>query len=318
MPADDRFRKIIKGSVEPPEPSPAQRERARTALHEAYLVEERPQRRSRWRPSIGWATAAAAGIAIVVAVLATPGSTPPLDANLENIARVARTLDTAELPEGSYVYSHMESTVLISSSLGETGPEIFYLLPTSVDIWRLGTTEERRVTVHYPSFFDETSEDAYYAVGEDLGDRVGETYTEALGNIPNQENAASWPTDVDALRDQLELEDESRTVEEIQQLLDPTLNAPPALRAALIEVLGGLDVTTEMIGDVVRVTLRAHEPGLGLVLRELDLDSAGFMTRAAITVLEPATQFLVPAGTVISLETFSRPFIVDGPGVLPG
>ncbi len=328
MPSDDRFREILRGSATPSEPSDEQMAEARAALHQAYRSEEaRSRPRRGWRPSIGWAAAAIAAVVVAVVVITVPSSTPAVDANLAQIARVARTLTAEELPAGAYVYAHSESTVFLATSIGEIESDVFYLLPTTLDTWTRNNAQERQVTVGTPTFFSAAEEETYYASGEDLVDRVGETFTERLADIANVEDISKWSADVDELREQLEAElslgggeglaDQVRGFEMIVQLMMPDLNAPPELRAALLEVLATLDITTEMRGDSVRVSLEAHESGLGLVLRELDLDSEGFIVRAAVTVLEPARQFDVPAGTVISLDTFSRPSVVDGPGVFP-
>lgn len=329
MPADDRFREILRGLTVPSEPTDEQKAKARAALHQAYRSEEARRRpRRRWRPSIGWAAAAVAAAVAAVVVITVPGSTPAVDANLAEIARVARTLTAEELPAGAYVYVRSESTVLVATSFEEDGPAAFYLLPTTVDEWVRGTAHEQLVTVGSPTFFNPAHEEEYYASGQAAADRVGETYVERLGDAANIEDISRWSADVDVLRDQLDAElslgggdglaDQVRSFEAIVQLMGPDLNAPPELRAALIEVLATLDITTEMVGDSVRVTLQSDEVGRGLVRRELDIDTEGFMVRTAVTVVEPSSEFPVPAGTVISLESFSRPSIVDGPGVFPG
>jgi len=326
MSADTRLRELLSEMAPPPEIAEDQVVAARAALHAAYRDGAPPQPSRRWQPSFAWATAAVAAV-VVAAALLLPGASPPVDASLAQIARATRDLEPEQLPAGAFVYSQEASTSLASSQV-EGGPQLFYLLPETLDQWVQGATEQRDTTVGRPTFFNSAHETAYYAGGLDLEDGVGQTRTDRHGDVSHLPDITKWSDDPATLRDQLAaeladdvdpvLDEDVRLILLVEELLDPSLNAPPLLRAALIEVVGsrGFD-TTDMPDGSVLVSVAYEDPGLGSLVQELEFDEAGFLRASRLIAIEPGPDLPVPADTAIAQSTWSRPYIVDGPGVLP-
>lgn len=324
MAADDDFRDLFNEVAPPPEPSSEQQARARAHLRTAFRAAEPSSRRWWQQPA---AAAGAVVVAVVVAgVLVLPTSTPPIDANLASIARVARATPPQDLPAGTYVYARTESLTLAHDP-PPYGPGIYYLMAETIDVWAQGDSELETRLVNRPRFFSATDEDSYYASGRDEIDRVGESITTPLTGIRNPVDINGLATDTRRLREQIyaelgkdpdwTVEDEARTFVFVAQLMNPRLNAPSKLRAALIEIVGSLDVTSvrEPNGDVT-VSLQHEDEGVGAVLEQLEFDSAGYLIAYRTTVLETAPGVEAPAGLWTEL-VFSRPALVDEPGVLP-
>lgn len=327
MSADVRLRELLHEMAPPAGVPGAQEALARAALHAAYrdAAQARPSRPG--RPSFAWVTAMVAAV-VVAAALLLPGSNPPVDASLAQIARAARNLEVEQLPAGSFVYSHAETTVLGSSQIEGRGEQLFYLLPTMQHLWVQGATEQRTTTVGTPTFFDAADEAAYYAGGIDVQDGVGETRTDRLGDIQNVPDITRWSDDTAKLRDQIAtelakepepvLDDDIRLILLVEELMHPRLNAPPNLRAALIEIVGSMDVdTTELADGWVLVRLEYDDPALGAVAQELEFDGAGYLRARRSIALEPGSIWPIPPGTTIAQSTWSRPYVVDGAGIYP-
>jgi len=232
------------------------------------------------------------------------------------------------MPAGSFVYVHAENTDLTSSQVDGQGAQLFYLLPTTEDLWVQGATEQRITTVGPPVFFDTADEAAYYAGNLDVQDEVGETRTERLGDIQNIPDLTEWSEQTSTLRRQIatelaeeaepDLGDDIRVVLRVERLMHPRLNAAPDLRAALIEIVGSLDVETMQLADGwVLVRLEYEDAALGTVAEELEFDRAGYLRTRRSIALDPSPNWPVPPGTVIAQSTWSRAYVVDGAGVLP-
>ena len=186
--------------------------------------------------------------------------------------------------------------------------------------------ETRLVT--RPQFSTTEDEEQYYALGADITDRVGEVVTTSMTGAQNQVEIAGLSTDLDELREQIYEElgqdpewspaDEARTFNFIVQLMLPRLNSPSMLRAALIELVGSLDVTTERLpGGSVMASIEYEQEGLGRVLDVVEFDAAGYLVTYRSTVLTTAPGVEAPAGLWSEL-IFSRPAVVDAPGLPPG
>lgn len=191
-----------------------------------------------------------------------------------------------------------------------------------------GTTEQRITTVGRPIFFDAADEAAYYAGNLDVQDEVGRTRTDRFGGIQNILDLARWSDETSTLREQIAIElavepesalgDDIRVILRVERLMQPRLNAPPDLRAALVEIVGNLGVDTiELADGWVLVRLEYDDPGLGTVAQELEFDQAGYLRATRSIALEPMPDWPVPPGTVIAQTNWSRPHAVDGAGVLP-
>ena len=325
MAADDNLRDLFNEVAPPPEPSSEQQAQARARLRAAF-ESSRPATRRWWQRPAAAVAGAAAVAAVVVGLLVLPGSTPAVDANLANIAAAARTVPAQELPAGAYVYARSDS-LTIAFDPPPDGPGVFYLLPETIEAWVQGDAllETRLVTA--PQFFSAADEEKYYTFGADVTDRVGEVVTTPVTGIQNQFDIAKLSTDTDELLEQIYAElgqdpdwspaDEARTFDFVGQLMDPRLNPPPMLRAALIEVIGLLDVTTEMQPDGgVVASLEYDDAAIGRVLDTLGFDAAGYLVVYRSSVLATAPGVDTPPGLWAELR-FSRPAIVDSPGERP-
>jgi len=328
MSADDRMRDLFNEMLPPPEQSSGKRNEALARLRSAIAASGEQGQKRHIRPTLGWAAAAAAVAAVIVAVLVLPGSTPAIDANLEQIARAARTVVSEELPPGAYSYVRREAVVLNGSQVAGEGPYLVYLLPETVEIWTQGTAEQTVTTVGRPRFFDSAVEEAYYAAGLDRQDRVGETFTSSFADVPNIVDLDEWSTDADRLADQIEtflafdtepaLGRQARTLQLMIKLLDPTLRPSPNSRAAIATVLGRSGFATELLQDgAVGVSLEYPDPGYGDVREEVELDATGNLRAHRITLLRPTPEAPAPAGTVIDDTLWSVPATVDELGVRP-
>ncbi len=327
MRGETRLRELLTEIAPPPEVPEAQIDAARIALHAAYRDVARPvTHRRRW--SLAGATAAIVVVVVAVAVI-VPGSTPSVNASLAKIARATRALEAADLPAGHFVYSRLDRTVLNGRQIEAGAPESQYLLSETVDRWVHGAVEETTTTVRSATFFDPDVEAAYYAAGLDIEDGVGETTTRRVSDIASVKDITKWSGDTSTLRRQIDtelataidpvLDEDIRTLRLVQELMDPRLNAPPALRAALIEIVGGLDVeTTELADGSVQVAVEYEHPGIGSFLQELEFDSAGYLrvSRLIAIELEPALPG-VPRRTVVDEALWSRPSVVGAAGDLP-
>ena len=327
MTADNRLRELLHEIVPPPEVPNDQVLEARAALHSAYGGAAPTRPYVRRRSPLAWAGAAVAAAVVAAAALVLPGSSPSVDAALAEIAEAARVLEVTDLPEGSYVYSRLELVALTGTQIAEEGPEVLYLFSETVDQWVQGGIEERRTTVNQATFFDSELEDAYYAAGRDTEDGIGETFT-TRHDIPTVYDITNLSDDPSILREQIADElatsrhpdrgEDILQLLEIEQLLDPRFNAPPALRAALIEIVGSSDVATTKLADgSVRVSLPYEERGNGTLVQELEFDMAGYLRVSRLTAADPGPTLPVPPGTVIELSTWSRPGVVDAPGEFP-
>ena len=326
MAADDNLRDLFNEVAPPPEPSSAQRERARAQLRDEFRAS--PKSTPRWWQQPAAAVAGAAVVALViVGALVLPTSAPSVDANLANIAAAARTVPAQELPEGSYVYARTES-LTIAHEPPPFGPGVFYLLPETIEVWAQGDSMLETRLVTRPQFSTTEDEEQYYALGADITDRVGEVVTTSMTGAQNQVEIAGLSTDLDELREQIYEElgqdpewspaDEARTFNFIVQLMLPRLNSPSMLRAALIELVGSLDVTTERLpGGSVMASIEYEQEGLGRVLDVVEFDAAGYLVTYRSTVLTTAPGVEAPAGLWSEL-IFSRPAVVDAPGLPPG
>ncbi|NND01912.1 MAG: hypothetical protein HKN91_03925 [Acidimicrobiia bacterium] len=330
MPADDHLRDLFDEMGIPPEPTSEQEAAARARLRSAIRDEaiRTPLRLGR-RPALAFGAAALSITAAIVAItLVLPGSSPAVDANLAGIAGAARSVVAEELPAGAYVYTHRESSFLSGAQANEDSTVLFYLLPETVDTWTRDNSKQITTTIGTPIFFDTKERTAYYAAGIDESDGVGTTTTEDFVNIPGLLEPDRWSTDVDVLRQQVAAElavqgattsnEDARMLAFVTQLLDPNLNPSPQLRAAIIELIGGLNVTTVMLpSGFVNVTLEYADPVYGSVRHEMELDEAGNLRATRIVVLAPGPDVAIPAGTVIEMTDWSVAAIVDSPGSIP-
>ena len=111
-------------------------------------------------------------------------------------------------------------------------------------------------------------------------------------------------------------ENEAAIVNHIANLLNPRFNAPPELRAALIEIVGTLDVTTRATDQGHTVAALDSKSELGTERLELEFDSAGYLMVYRMTLVEPGPGIDQPAGLSTELR-YSRPSVVAAAGEFP-
>jgi hypothetical protein len=308
-------------------PTPRQIEAARRRLRGVFAA--RPRRRY-FSPNVIRVIGAVAVVALVTAtIIGLTWKRTPVDATLTEYARTTRDLAPQELPPGSYVYVHTEETASggVSDYIGDEYVDIIYMLSTIRDAWWQDDTEVVHTTYGEPTFFDSASEETYYRLGLDRSDQVGETVEQNLGDISGQPVLADWSTDPATLLDQLNeaaARDHGTDPREVKilsmsaQLLAPRLNPPPALRAAVLDVLARLSLEsapTAEGGVSVAVTYDAY---FGSTMLRITFDDAGYVVAREETLLDGSTDYNIPPGTVIDHMTQSRPMMTATPGVVPG
>ncbi len=237
-----------------PSPSAGDRERAWQAYTRATTGDNRtPIGRRLVLAATSVATVAALVVGFVAASSLRP---PPAQGVLLEIARAAEQMDPLAIPEGQYAYTSSRRT-----DLGVTGLEPFphrstriaYLIPKDRQNWISQEGVAQIITtVGEPMFFREADEVDYYAAGYDLFDEVGQTVTETLSNTTSILMERTWPTDPAELRDVIvglirEDSERPKDVDILEKALDliREVGPSPALRAAAIAVIAGLDLTIE-------------------------------------------------------------------------
>ena len=325
MPADTQLRAVFDEAIPPVEPTVDQMSTAWAALAEAIEAESTPVARPAWwrRPQLALAGAVAVLLVVAGAIL-LPSTAPPLDANLENIARATRQVEAADLPAGDYIYAVTDSRVRIIADLPD-GTVIDYILPQRFEVWRGGQFVETRTNTGAPIFTDEVAEAAYYAAGLDIDDGVGQTISLIEADIPNVPDIEDLSTDREELRRQIFSElsenpdwtpdNEARILEHIAQLMDPVLAAPPQLRAALLEIVAGLEVETAVLATGGVAIEQAYSDGGIDYLLEIEVDEAGFI-RLYRTTITAAPDGIESPGLIEEL-IYSRPQLAPEPGVAP-
>jgi len=323
MPADDHLRGMFDEYGAAPEPTDSQREGARRDLYAAMRLE--PVLPWWRRRTVGWGAAAVVAAAVFAFVLVIPTSTRAVDANLAEVAAAARTVDQVNLPAGSYIYFRVESTTYQENET-EDGRKISYQLPTTEDLWVLGMSELRQRTAHRPEFSSSSDEEVFYTSELAAAEGIGETLTQPLNDIPNEESLEGLSTNPDRLWnrivDRLSVDpdfaedDEARIFEHVAQLLGPRLNAPPALRGALLEVLGQLDVITSKTPDGGVVVSQSYSNDFGAYEQMLEIDKAGHLIRDTLILTAAYGSGDIPVGVIQDIR-YSGPAVVAEPGSFP-
>lgn len=326
MAGRDPLRTIFEGLVVAPSPTPRQTESARQAL--AAAMQEGTTRRARSRRLVAVSVAAVLALAVALVAIA-PWSRTPASALFAELAEATRSITPQELPTGSYVYVSSEQTVFGDNAAEVDGDFVYVnlLLPSRIEAWWQGDTAEIETTVDQPIFFDSRSEDFYYAHDLDATDFVGETRTNVFTGIENQADPSAWSTDPDQLvvqmredvaNDPEDLPDDVKMLYLADELLAPQLLAPPALRAAILDVVSTLDIDDRELGDGrISASIDYELPGLGSVTTEWVFDSSGYLIERRSTSLTGDEESGIPPDTLYDLLTQAPPVIVPEPGVRP-
>ncbi|HLF61914.1 MAG TPA: hypothetical protein VI980_12135 [Acidimicrobiia bacterium] len=234
-----------------PRPSPGDQRSALRHLQESMAKEPRPRWLSRYRRLVVAVTA----LLIVVMLLVVPTFfSNPAQAALGEIATAARAAAPRDIPEGGFLYTRSERVDLRIRPGTEFGLEqesVAYLLPTVREVWR--SPEQRfiqtRTYTGAPEFFDPATETAYYEHSLNEADHVGQIQTEQSTDVADDLVETVWPTDPEQLKIAMETYlttgDTGPTEARMFHLATAILresNPSPALRAAVVEVLAGLDL----------------------------------------------------------------------------
>lgn len=298
-----------------PTPSPEDEAAAFARLQSA--IGEEQGRVVRRRDARRWGIAAVATVAVVIAGVGTLVQPRPAEAVLMELAEAARDATPLDIPAGSFFYVQSQRIDLGArpgSEFGLDRAEVGFLLPTTREVWR--NPEARfiqiRTTVGTPQFFDSDVEAAYYALGLDQSDRVGETYVQQLTDAADEYVETDWPTQPDQLRQVMEtavassgdeLPLEARLLGFAANLLRET-NPSPQLRAAILQVLADLPLELEdqqldgsiTIGVTYRNPLLTHH--------SITLSPEGQLLAETTTLLEADQLLGIPESTRISTASY--------------
>lgn len=298
---------LIRREAEPAEPSEEEVYRARQRLQAAILSEQEKGR----RPVRRWLIPVFAALMLLViggVALLRPS---PAEAALAEVAQAARGVSPIDVPQGLFVYTRSERVDLAIRPGVEFGLDqefVAYLLHSTREVWRQPETEfiQIHTTNHTPAFFSPDVEDAYYRLGLDATDRLGETQTEQLTGVIDPLLEVDWPTEPDALHETLrdyaarggdERPEEVQVFDLATDLLreaDPT----PELRAAVLEVLGQLPI------ELVERTSRTITIGITYITPASTRDTITLSPEAQLlaetsTLLEGDHELDISAGTII-------------------
>jgi hypothetical protein len=239
-------------------------------------------------------------VALVIALVAIgvarapfwflPPPDPAAASALRQAAFVAAQADPLSLGDG-YLYTRTEALWMFQAA------EWMYLRPLVRDFWMAADGSGRiRETVGDLVFLSEADREAWeagdftpYALNEDFGP----------GGLELQVANASLPTDVDALREEVQQRaaathpwprTDSQMFVVIGDLLRDPLT-PPDVRAALFEVAAGLP-GIELLGAM---TDRIGRPGVGVAMTAFQMTP---FHRQEIIIFDPATSVLLEERTV--------------------
>ena len=299
---------LIRREAAPAEPSEEDVHRARQRLQAAILREQEKGR----RPVRRWLVPSLATVLLVVVVggVALLRSTPA-EAALAEVAEAARAATPIDVPEGSFIYTRSERVDLAIRPGVEFGFDqefVAYLIPSTREVWRQPETEfiQIHTTNHTPTFFDLDVEDAYYQLGLDATDRLGETQTEQLTGVTDPLLEVDWPTEPDALHEALHEhaaqggDERPEPVQVFDLATDLLREADPApeLRAAVVEVLAQLPV------DVIERTSQTVTIGITYATPmptqdTITLSHEGHLLVETSTLLEGDLELGIPANTMV-------------------
>ena len=311
---------LLRRQALPVEPSDEDYRRARQRLQEAIRHEQQRHRRQgrRWLvPSL-----VAAALIVVVGAIALFRPTPA-EAALAEVAEAARAAAPFEIPSGSFVYIRSERVDLAIRPGDEFGLDrefVAYLLPSTREVWRQPDTEfvQIRTTNRAPIFFDATIEDAYYRLGLDATDRLGQTQTQRLTGAVDPLLEVDWPTEpgalYEALRDYAIQGGDQRPISvQIFDLATDLLreaDPPPELRAAVVQVLARVPVhLVNQTSQTITVEITYETP---LATRDtITLSFEGELLAETSTLLEADAELGIPANTVVLSVDYQETRITD-------
>lgn len=311
---------LIRWEARHAEPSEEDFQRARVRL-QAAIVGEKERRKRQVRRRLVPSAVAVVLIMIVggVAVLRPT----PAEAALAEIAEAARLATPLEIPPGSFIYTRSERVDLAIRPGTEFGLDqefVAYLLGSTREVWRQPTTEfvQIRTINHTPSFFDPETEDAYYRLGLDSTDRLGEAQTEQFTGVIDPLVEVDWPIETEALHRVLrdyaaQGGDERPEPVQVFDLATDLLreaDPSPELRGALVEVLARLPVALgEPTGQTIIIEITYTTP---VDTRDsITLSAEGMLLAETSTILAGDPELALPANTVVLNVEYLEARITD-------
>lgn len=311
---------LIRREAVPVEPSEDDVYRAQERLQAAILAEQEKGK----RPARRWLVASLATAFLVVVAGGVALLRPTAaEAALAEVAEAARAATPIDVPDGSFIYTRSERADLAVRPGIEFGVDqefVAYLLPSTREVWRQPETQfiQIRTTNHTPTFFTPDVEDAYYRLGLDRTDRLGETQTEQLTGVTDPLLNVDWPTEPDDLHEALrgyaaqggdDRPEDAQIFDVATDLLreaDPT----PELRAAVLEVLRRLPVNLlERTSQTITIGITYTTPTS--TRDTITLSHEGRLLAETSTLLESDPELGIPADTTILKVDYQETRITD-------
>lgn len=311
---------LIRREAHHAEPSEEDYQRARLRL-QAAIVREKERRR---RPVQRWLVPSAVALILVLIAGGVAVLRPtPAEAALAEVAEAARLATPLDIPPGSFIYTRSERVDLAIRPGIEFGLDqefVAYLLGSTREVWRQPTTEfvQIRIINHSPSFFDPEVEDAYYRLGLDATDRLGEAQTEQFTGVTDPLVEVDWPVEAEALHRALrdyaaQGGDERPEPVQVFDLATDLLreaDPSPELRGALVEVLARLPVDlVERTSQTITIEITYTAP---VNTRDaITLSAEGMLLAETSTILEDDPELALPANTAVLNVEYLETRITD-------
>lgn len=311
---------LIRQEARQAEPSEEDLRRARLRLEAAILGEQETPR----PPVRRWLVPSVVAVILVIIVGGVAVLRPtPAEAALAEVAEAARQATALDIPPGSFIYTRSERVELAIRPGTEFGLDqqfVAYLLPSSREVWRQPTTEfvQIRTINHTPHFLDPEVEDAYYRLGLDATDRLGETQTEQFTGVADPLIEIDWPLETEALHAALREyaarggDGRPEPVEVFDLATDLLREADldPEFRAALVDVLARLPVDiVDRTNQTLTIEIAYTTP---VDTRDaITLSSEGMLLAETSTVLAGDAEIGLPADTVVLMVEYLETRITD-------
>lgn len=298
-------------------PTPEEIERSQRRLETAISAEKAAtSRRETPRRLVTWVAAAAVVTVTVVAVVPFLAR-DQAEAALIELAQAARQATPLDIPEGSFIYAESSGFNLVGREAEEFGLEggsVSYLLPRTRRVWKSPENDfvMLEVTYEQPAFFDPVAEAAYYGMGLDETDQVGQTTREQFTGVIDPVDEINWPTNNDDLLKAMisYLDAEPSASAELVNLAVNLLrerSPSPQLRAAILEVLADLPV--ELVReDRETITIGIIDAGRN---QTFTLSRSGQLLAETATLIDGDPQAGIPPGTVTTRIEYQPTEVVE-------
>lgn len=308
----------LKDHMDPLEPTRDEVQRARCRLEAAIEAEKAARKPSTARRRLVGGIAAALALGIVVVVVGLFLASDRAEAALTEIAEAARQAAALDAPEGSFIFAESTGFDLVgreANEFGLPGESVSYLLPRTRRVWKSPDDEFVMLEVTYgrPTFLDPEAEAAYYEMGLDEADQVGETVRERFIGIIEAVDEIDWPTDPEGLLAEMTRylgTDSPRTAEFVNLAVNllRERNPSPQLRAAILEVLSELPV--DLINeDDESVTIGTQDGGR---LQTFTFNRTGGLVAETAVLIDGEPKSGIPPGTITTDIRYQPVEVVHG------